>query len=59
MADLRKSDGGSNQLWTLNRVNVSGLLFLAYNSKEEHPTPQEIVQAAAKDVQQTKECKSK
>ena len=56
VAELKNLKG---KLFSYHNVNVYGLIYITLNSADLHPTPSEVVVAAAKDVQQTKQCLSK
>ena len=56
VAELQNPKG---QLFVNHKVNVFGLIFIGFNTPNVHPTPSEVVQAAAQDVLKTKQCLSK
>ena len=56
VAELKNPKG---KLFSYHKVNVFGLIYITLNSPDLHPTPSEIVTAAARDVQKSKQCLSK
>lgn len=56
VAELQSPKG---QLFVHHKVNVFGLVFIGFHTPNIHPTPSEVVQAAARDVLKTKQCLSK
>ncbi|KAL3154495.1 hypothetical protein ABBQ32_013957 [Trebouxia sp. C0010 RCD-2024] len=56
VAELQNPKG---QLFVHHKVNVFGLIFIGFHTPSPHPTPSEVVQAAAQDVLKTKQCLSK
>lgn len=56
VAELQSPKG---QLFVHHKVNVFGLIFIGFLTPNIHPTPSEVVQAAARDVLKTKQCLSK
>ncbi len=56
VAELQSPKG---QLFVYHRVNVFGLIYIGFHTPDVHPTPSEVVQAAAQDVLKTKQCLSK
>ena len=56
VAELRNPKG---HLFVHHKVNVFGLIFIGFHTPNVHPTPSEVVQAAAQDVLKTKQCLSK
>ena len=58
-AEVAELNSPKSQLFVYVKVNVFGLIYISFNTPEVHPTPSEVVQAAARDVQKTKQCLSK
>ncbi|KAL0040875.1 hypothetical protein WJX79_008176 [Trebouxia sp. C0005] len=56
VAELQSNKG---KLFVYHRVNVFGLIYIGFQTPDVHPTPSEVVQAAAQDVLKTKQCLSK
>ncbi|DBB04027.1 hypothetical protein WJX77_007697 [Trebouxia sp. C0004] len=56
VAELQSHKG---KLFVYHRVNVFGLIYIGFQTPDVHPTPSEVVQAAARDVLKTKQCLSK
>lgn len=56
VAELQNHKG---KLFVYHRVNVFGLIYIGFQTPDVHPTPSEVVQAAAQDVLKTKQCLSK
>ncbi len=56
VAELQSHKG---KLFVYHRVNVFGLIYIGFQTPDVHPTPSEVVQAAARDVLETKQCLSK
>ena len=48
-----------SKLFSYHNVNIYGLIYVTLNSPDLHPTPSEMVVAAAKNVKASKQCLSK
>lgn len=56
VAELKSSE---SQLFMYHKLGVYGLIYIAFDTIDVHPTPSEVVQAAARDVFKTKQCLSR